>query len=181
MTDEELMLRVKRDDNYAFLTLYERWKKSVFRYASLFTRASDDAEDILQEAFLSIYKSRSRYSVQAKFSTFLFKIVRSKCIDFLRSRRQDTAIENCNEVHMDPATSIADRVLAKDVRRDFIEYLYSLPEAQRSALYLRDIDQLTYDQISEVLALPLGTVKSYIHRGRESAYSHIRRRYNDVH
>jgi RNA polymerase sigma-70 factor (ECF subfamily) len=180
MTDEELMLLTKQDDNDAFLKLYERWKKSVFRYISFFTKSPDEAEDILQEAFLSIYKSRGRYSVQAKFSTFLFTVVRSKCIDFLRTQRQATALEDCGEVFMDQTASVVDAVLARDLQRDFVDYLNSLPESQRSAVYLRDIEQLTYEQIAEVLSLPLGTVKSYIHRGREMTYSYLRRRYEEV-
>lgn len=178
MTDEELMLHTQRDDDAAFLTLYERWKRSVFRFAKFFTKSPDEAEDILQEAFLSIYRNRSRYTVQAKFSTFLFTVVRSKCLDYLRSQKRDIKIENFDDIHADQAFPAVDEVLAKDVKRDFEQYILSFPEAQRSALYLRDIQELPYDEIAEVLGLPLGTVKSYIHRGRESSYTHIRRKYD---
>jgi RNA polymerase sigma-70 factor, ECF subfamily len=180
MTDEELMLHTQRDDDAAFYELYARWKKPVFRYVKFFIASPDEAEDILQEAFLSIYRNRDRYTVQAKFSTYLFSVVRSKCIDYLRSKKQEETIDSYDEVRAMKSEFNIDRVLAKDIHRDFIEYLSSLPEVQRSALYLRDVEQLSYDEIAVVLSLPLGTVKSHIHRGRESAYSHIRQRYDEV-
>lgn len=180
MTDEELMLHAQRDDETAFYRLYKRWEKSVFRYVKFFIKSQDEAEDILQEAFLSIYRNKSRYTVQAKFGTYLFSVVRSKCIDFQRNQKPEESIESVDEIRAVQSTPNVDRILAKDIHRDFINYLDSFPEAQRSALYLRDMEQLTYDEIAEVLSLPLGTVKSYIHRGRESAYSHIRQRYDEV-
>ncbi len=177
--DAALMLRVKRGDRAAFTELVDKYKQPVMNFVFRSLRDEIEAEDLAQNVFLQVYKSRSRYKQTAKFTTFLFTIARNLCLNELRRRSRHPA-ESLEETHTDnedqPARQIEDKtqiaapenVLHSELAEKIEEALNELPENQRSAILLCRQDDLSYEEIAKILRCSLSATKSLIHRGREA-------------
>ncbi|HTR41184.1 MAG TPA: sigma-70 family RNA polymerase sigma factor [Pseudomonadales bacterium] len=177
--DAALMLRVKRGDRAAFAELVDKYKQPVINFVYRSLRDESEAEDLAQNVFLQVYKSRSRYKQTAKFSTWLFTIARNLCLNELRRRSRHPA-ESLEETHADnedqPAKQYEDKsqlaaheeALHGELADKIEEALSELPENQRSAILLCRQDDLSYEQIAKILRCSLSATKSLIHRGRET-------------
>jgi RNA polymerase sigma-70 factor, ECF subfamily len=177
--DAVLMLRVKRGDRAAFTELVEKYKQPVLNFVFRSLRNETEAEDVAQNVFLQVYKSRARYERTAKFSTWLFTIARNLCLNEIRRRSRHPA-ESLEETHPEnedaPARQYEDtkvfppteNMLHGELAGKIEEALAELPEAQRTAILLCRQDELSYEEISDVLGCSLSATKSLIHRGRET-------------
>ncbi len=177
--DAVLMLRVKRGDRAAFTELVERYRQPLFNFIFRTLRDETETEDVAQTVFLQVYKSRARYERTAKFSTWLFTIARNLCLNEIRRRSRHPA-ESLEETHAEhedqPLRQYedkkmllpTDRALHGELARKIEEALDELPEAQRTAILLCRQDELSYEEIAEVLDCSLSATKSLIHRGRET-------------
>ncbi len=177
--DAALMLRVKRGDTEAFAVLLEKYKEPVLNFAFRTLRDATEAEDVAQNVFIQVYKSAQRYKSTAKFSTWLFIIARNLCLNELRRRMRHPA-ESLDQPHPDqedlPLRQLEDiktfsppESLLQSELEDRIERaLAGLPENQRAALLLCRQQELSYEEIAEVLGCSLSATKSLIHRGRET-------------
>jgi RNA polymerase sigma-70 factor (ECF subfamily) len=177
--DATLMLRVKRGDRVAFAELVEKYKQPLFNFVFRTLRDEAESEDVAQNTFLQVYKSRDRYERTAKFSTWLFTIARNLCLNEIRRRSRHPA-ESIEESHAeyedqprqqyeDKAHIAApDKLLHGELAQKIEEALADLPENQRTAILLCRQDELSYEEIAEVLDCSLSATKSLIHRGRET-------------
>jgi len=177
--DAALMLRVKRGDRAAFVALVEKYKQPLHNFIHRTLRDEAEAEDLAQNVFLQVYKSRDRYERTAKFSTWLFTIARNLCLNEIRRRSRHPA-EALEETHSEnedqPQRQYEDRkvllatdnVLHSELAGKIEEALAELPENQRTAILLCRQDELSYEEIAEVLDCSLSATKSLIHRGRET-------------
>jgi RNA polymerase sigma-70 factor (ECF subfamily) len=177
--DAVLMLRVKRGDRAAFAELVEKYKQPVMNFVYRSLRDEAEAEDLSQNVFLQVYKSRARYERTAKFSTWLFTIARNLCLNEIRRRSRHPA-ESLEETHSEnedqPSRQYEDKkvflptenVLHGELAKKIEEALAGLPENQRTAILLCRQDELSYEEIAEVLDCSLSATKSLIHRGRET-------------
>src|SRR5580658_4352996 len=184
--DAVLMLRVKRGDRAAFTQLVEKYKQPVMNFVYRSLRDEAEAEDVAQNVFLQVYKSRVRYQRTAKFSTWLFTIARNLCLNELRRRSRHPA-ESIEEAHVEhedqPRQQYEDkshiaapeRLLHGELAQKIEEALAGLPENQRTAILLCRQDELSYEEISEVLDCSLSATKSLIHRGREALKEKLKR------
>lgn len=176
--DAALMLRVKQGDRDAFTTLVEKYKQPVMNLAYRTLSDSTEAEDLTQHVFLQVFKAAHRYEVSAKFSTWLFTIARNLCLNEIRRRSRHPA-SSLDETKGDndelPARQIEDvktfapteMLLHGELEEKIQEALATLPEKQRTAILLCRQDELSYEQIAEVLGSSVSATKSLIHRGRE--------------
>jgi len=142
-------------------------------------RDETEAEDLAQNVFLQVYKSRDRYERTAKFSTWLFTIARNLCLNEIRRRSRHPA-ESLEETHAEhedqPQRQYEDKrvalptedLLQGELARKIEEALATLPENQRTAILLCRQDELSYEEIAEILGCSLSATKSLIHRGRET-------------
>ena len=177
--DAVLMLRVKRGDRAAFAALVEKYKQPLFNFVFRTLRDEIETEDVAQNTFLQVWKSRARYQRTAKFTTWLFTIARNLCLNEIRRRSRHPA-ESLEETHAEhedqPLRQYedkkmllpTDRALHGELARKIEEALDELPEAQRTAILLCRQDELSYEEIAEVLDCSLSATKSLIHRGRET-------------
>lgn len=177
--DAALMLRVKKGDRAAFATLVEKYKQPVMNFVQRTLRDETEAEDLAQVVFLQVYKSARRYKTTAKFSTWLFTIARNLCLNEIR-RRARHPLESLDQPHPDqenqPAhqfedtASLApgDQLLHGELEQKILQVLAELPENQRTAILLCREEELSYEEIAEVLGCSLSATKSLIHRGRET-------------
>ncbi|HEX9047678.1 MAG TPA: sigma-70 family RNA polymerase sigma factor [Verrucomicrobiae bacterium] len=177
--DAALMLRVKRGDRAAFAELVDKYKQPLFNFICRTLRDEAESEDLAQNVFLQVYKSRQRYERTAKFSTWLFTIARNLCLNEIRRRSRHPA-ESIEETQTDNEDQLprqyedkkiflpTEDVLHGELAAKIEEALADLPENQRTAILLCRQDELSYEEIAEILGCSLSATKSLIHRGRET-------------
>jgi RNA polymerase sigma-70 factor (ECF subfamily) len=185
-TDAVLMLRVKRGDRAAFAALVEKYKQPLFNFVFRTLRDETESEDVAQNTFLQVWKSRARYERTAKFSTWLFTIARNLCLNEIRRRSRHPAesLEESHAEHEDqPLRQYEDKnvflptenALQGELAHKIEEALAGLPENQRTAILLCRQDELSYEEIAEILDCSLSATKSLIHRGREVLKEKLKR------
>lgn len=172
-TDEELIERFQQGDIYAFELIVKRYKEQLLNFVYRFLGNQEQAEDILQETFLRVYRNRHAYRRVAKFSTWIYTIAGNLARTELRKikRRRlfslsdigmddkdyEVSDEEFNpEAHVN--TLLHDDVIQKEINR--------LSPKFREVIILRDIQELSYEEISKILRVPIGTVKSRVNRAR---------------
>lgn len=177
--DAALMLRVKRGDMKAFEELAEKYKQPIVNLMYRMLHDLDEAEDLAQNVFIRVYQSAGRYQVSAKFSTWIFTIARRLCLNEIRRRGRHPAesLESSQVENDDlPARQFEDiksvtppeAFLQSELVQKVEEALAQLPEKQRLAIALCRQDELSYEEIAEVLGCSVPATKSLIHRGRET-------------
>ncbi len=170
-SDAELIERCLRKDNTAWEQIVARFRRKIFHIAYKFTGKHDEAEDLTQEIFLKIFKSLDKFNRDADFSTWLGSVARNYCIDRYRAQKREREVLVEDLVAFDTAPAASGnpyRALEDSDRRSFLRRgLDLLPDKLREAVVLRDLQGLSYQEMAERLALPEGTVKSRINRGRE--------------
>src|SRR5512143_3857120 len=170
-SDTELIERCLRKDNSAWDLVVARFRRKVFHIAYKFTGKHDEAEDLSQEIFLKVFRSLDKFNRDADFSTWLSSVARNYCIDRYRAskREREVVVEDLLAFDLAPASSGNPyRALEDQDRRSLVRRgLELLPGKLREAVILRDLQGLSYQEMAVRLALPEGTVKSRINRGRE--------------
>jgi RNA polymerase sigma-70 factor (ECF subfamily) len=155
------------------------WRR-VFNVAYKFVGRHDEAEDLTQDVFLKVFRSLATFDRRANFQTWLISVSRNLCIDHYRSVRKEreTIDRGVNADDLAPASKDAGPLLQME-RRDLAEQLRraldQLPVPLRAAVVMRDLQELSYQEIAEQLHLPEGTVKSRINRGRHELARQVRR------
>lgn len=172
-SDEELIERFQKGDIRAFEQIVQRYKDQLLNFVFRFLGNQEQAEDILQETFLRVYRNRHAYRRVAKFSTWIYTIAGNLARTELRKRKrrrffsisdmgvEDKDFEVSDEV-FNPE-SYVDTVLHDDVIQQEIN---KLSPKFREVIILRDIQELSYEEISKILRIPIGTVKSRVNRAR---------------
>lgn len=173
------MLRVKQGDAAAFTELVEKYKQPIMNLVYRTIHDPTEAEDLAQNVFVQVFKSAPRYKSTAKFSTWLFTIARNLCLNEIRRRSRHPA-ESLDTPHPEqedqPLHQFEDKktfsppesLLHGELARKIEEALGDLPENQRSAVLLCRQEDLSYEEIAEVLGCSVSATKSLIHRGRET-------------
>jgi len=159
--DRDLAARASRGDETAFVELVRLHERRVYNLALRMLGRPEDARDAAQEAFLSCYRNLGSFRGDAAFSTWLHRIALNACYDALRRRKDVLGLEEAPEPP--PAADHGDAVTTSvDVRRA----LLVVPQEFRAVLVLHDVQDLGYEEIAGILNVPVGTVKSRLHRGR---------------
>lgn len=169
--DGRLLEGCRRGDENAWRELVRSHTRQVFAIAYRFSGRVDEAEDLVQEVFLKVYLSLARYEPAAgSFPAWLATVARNHAIDCYRRRRLERARTSQEEesAHAVPGREERqDRVIEREQRAQLVRRaLRALPNELREVLVLCDLQGMAYEQIAETLAIPLGTVKSRINRGR---------------
>lgn len=177
--DAGLMLRVKRGDTAAFEELVDKYKQPVMNLLFRTLPDATEAEDLAQSVFLQVYKSAHRYRASAKFSTWLFTIARNLCLNEIRRRSRHPAdsldvprAEHEEEPRLQvrelssPAPDQA--LLQGELQGKVQQAILALPDNQRIAILLCRQEELSYENIADVLGCSLSATKSLIHRARET-------------
>ncbi len=174
--DEELMLRVRHGDGEAFRALYERHKGPLLRFCFQMLRNWEDAGDVLQDAFRWVAAHAAAYEPRARFTTYLYRIARNRCIDILRSRRRWNLKPLPTGFDAADDTAGAPRFEPGEIESHIRKALDDVPELYREVLQLRIVEAMSYDDIAEVLDCPVGTVKSRLHTALGLLRQALRRR-----
>ena len=172
-TDEMLISRFQSGDENAYVELVNRYKDKLTNFVFYFLKDEEHSEDIVQETFIRLYQKKHYYKEIAKFSTWIYTIARNLANTELRkkSRTKIMYLSQMSNYKKDYDLKSSDPELNKNIENEFLmkeihAAIDKLPENYKSVIVLRDIQGLDYEQISNIIGVPLGTVKSRINRAR---------------
>jgi RNA polymerase sigma-70 factor, ECF subfamily len=186
MTDAEVMLRVGAGDDAAYAYLVEKFRRPVIGFMYRMTSNSAIAEELAQEVFLRVYRSRASYAAEAKFTTWLYRIATNLAVNHARDTKNERAGNAVSLDEPDQETGdtrdvadtmmTAEEALVRDERMAAIKkHVMALPERQRIAVLMHKYQEMDYRQIAEVLKLSESATKSLLFR----AYETLRERLKD--
>ena len=171
-TDEELISRFQNGDERAYVELVNRYKDRLLNFVFQFLGDIEQAEDVVQDTMLRLYEKKHYYKEIAKFSTWIYTIARNLANTELRKRKRTktTYLSQLSKERQFEIPAIQDDVdqsLQNEFINDRIQSAISnLPEHFKVVIILRDIQELSYEEISNIVEVPLGTIKSRINRAR---------------
>jgi RNA polymerase sigma-70 factor, ECF subfamily len=179
-TSDRLIEQCLEGDQAAWDTIVRQNWRRVFNVAYKFVGRHDEAEDLAQDIFLKIFKALGTFDRRANFQTWIVSISRNLCIDHYRSVRKErqTIAREVDSTALQPASTERSPHAAaehQDLRELLRTALGKLPPPLRAAVVLRDLQELSYQEIADRLRLPEGTVKSRINRGRIELARQLRR------
>jgi len=174
--DARLMLAFRDGDRRAFEALFARYTPRVLTFLTRLVRDRARAEELTQDVFVRIYNAADRYEPKARFSTWIFGIAHNLGLNELarahrRYERSETPLEEL--ASPDPAPGADEKLEAEQMRVRLERALAKLPERQRAALLLRSEQGLGYEEIAKALDTSLASVKSLIHRARETLLAEL--------
>jgi len=187
LTDEELIIEFQKNGNEkAFEILIQRFKNPLINYVFRFLGDYDSCVDVVQEAFIKVYRYKDNFSSVAKFSTWVYTIAGNLArTEYKRKRRRSLFSINSygeeNKTFEIPDESFRpDVTVDAKIKREIIQKaLLKVKDAYREAVILRDIQELSYEEIAEIMGIEVGTVKSRINRGRTELQKYLKDIYND--
>ncbi len=167
--DEELVRRAAGGDQTAFADLVRRHQDRVYRLCLRIMGDPDDAHDAAQDTFVSLFRKLDQFRGEAAFTTWLHRVGVNACYDILRRKKRQPllhAVSDRDGAPPEPGPPAADHADEVVGTRDAAKALAQIPEEFRMVLVLADVQDLPYEEIAKVLDIPVGTVKSRVHRGR---------------
>ncbi|WP_226683472.1 RNA polymerase sigma factor SigW [Sutcliffiella horikoshii] len=175
--------QIKKGDQDAFAEIVELFKDKIYQLVYRMIGNSHEAEDIAQEAFIRAYININSFDVNRKFSTWLYRIATNLTIDRIRKKKPDYYLDaevagtEGLTMYSQVAADIAlpeEEVETMELQGEIQRQILKLPDKYRSVIVLKYIDELSLIEISEILEVPVGTVKTRIHRGREALRQQLR-------
>jgi len=179
--ERELVERAADNDHKAFQVLVERYQRKAYTVAFGILRNEDEAMDVTQDAFVKVYKALPRFKGQAAFYTWLYRIVVNLCIDKKRKASRRGEVEYEDTLSHGGGGSLVGTVLAstgiespsaayarQELREQMAAAMATLSERHREILVLREVEGLSYEELSDVLEVPKGTVMSRLFHARKN-------------
>lgn len=170
-------------DEKAYEKIVEKYKRALYYHILKIVRDADIVDDLIQEIFTKAFGNIQSYNASYAFSTWLYRIATNHSIDYLRKKKLKTysidepisTKEGDMQVEIPDNSFEADQMVLRKQRKNIIkEALSQLPEKYRTVIEMRHMEEKSYQEIAEILDLPLGTVKAHIFRARELLYKYLR-------
>jgi RNA polymerase sigma-70 factor (ECF subfamily) len=179
--DAELMLRVREGDSACFALLLDRHRTPVIHFLYRMVQNQAIAEELAQEAFLRVYRSRATYEPTAKFTTWLFRIATHLALNWIRDSKNEKGQESLDQELIEGAArqvedhrpTVEHRLLRAAEMAEIREAIEALPAKQRAAVLMHKYDELDYAQISRVLDCSESAIKSLLFRAYETLRSRL--------
>jgi RNA polymerase sigma-70 factor (ECF subfamily) len=195
--DFDLVLLAQKGDQAAYTELMDRYHDAIYYMILKMISNKSDAEDLTIEAFGKAFRKIDQYSPSFAFSTWLFKIASNNCIDFMRKKKakQISIYTSSSEIEANPSEGISEEsslsiqsdlldpeeALIKDQKKLLMrELVDALKPRYRQLVELRYFKEFSYEEISEELDIPLGTVKAQLFRARELLYGILKKRHDTI-
>ncbi|MBE3570796.1 MAG: RNA polymerase sigma factor SigW [Bacillales bacterium] len=176
--------QVLKGDQNAYGEIVEFYKDKVYQLCYRMLGNRHEAEDAAQEAFLRAYLNIRRYDENRKFSTWLYRITTNLCIDRIRKKKPDyhldAALEGSENVTLYSQIASSSHLPEQEVEQmelqeSIQQAILKLPEKYRAVIILKYVEELSIEEIAGILNMPVGTVKTRLHRGREALRKHLRK------
>jgi RNA polymerase sigma-70 factor (ECF subfamily) len=167
MTDQEIVRLCLSGDADAYEALVERYGGRVYNIALRITHDPDAARDCAQDAFIRAYRALHQYDPVYPFGPWLYRITTNASLNFVqRARGHEITVEELPEHPEPPDAGPELSAVRKEDVQEVLDAMALLPPAYRAALTLRHMQQLSYQEVADALGIPLGTVKTHLHRAR---------------
>ena len=176
-TDKELVKRVQKGDLEAFDMLFSRYQGKILNLISRYVRDSEEVQDVAQEAFIKAYRALPRFRGDSAFYTWLYRIAINTAKNYLvaakrRPLEYDLDLQDPEQYDMQARLKDIDTpegmLLSEEIRQTVNDAINQLPEDLRTAIVLREMDGMSYEEIAQTMECPIGTVRSRIFRAREA-------------
>jgi RNA polymerase sigma-70 factor (ECF subfamily) len=181
ISDEDLIEKFQRGDIYAYELIVKRYKDQLLNFVYRFLGNQEEAEDVVQETFLRVYRNRYAYQRVAKFSTWIYTIAGNLARTELRRRNRRRIFSLSNLGVDDKEYEISDEVLSPERHTNTVlseeiiqREINKLSPKFREVIILRDVQELSYEEISKIIRVPIGTVKSRVNRARLRLQSRLK-------
>ena len=170
-SDEKLILRFQEGDINAYNELVKRYKDRPLNFVLRYFNNVEQAEDVVQDTLIKLYTHASYYKNVAKFSTWIFTIAKNNALTELRKNKRKKTdslwTDDGQVIDINSKEESLDSKVQNEIAIDQLnKFLDEIPENFRMAVVLRDFQELSYEEISKILEIPIGTIKSRINRGR---------------
>ena len=174
LSDAQLVTFALDGDSVAFETLFKRYRDGIYNLCLQRTGGNaDDASDLMQETFVKVYVNLEKYDSKFTFGQWIYTIARNNFIDYVRRRRDDLSLDSLKGTSttslasMDSGESPEERIISAQHAVQLERCMAALPEKYRQMVELRFVKEYSYEEIAAHVGLPIGTVKTQIHRARE--------------
>ncbi len=180
--DAALVRRVQAGDRRAFDALVRKYQQKILQLIMRYVHDPEAAQDVAQEAFIKAYRGLKGFRGDSAFYTWLYRIAINAAKNYLASKARkvpDSDVETSDAELMEGADSMRDQgtpereLLSDEIKRTVLRAVEELPEDLRTAITLREVEGMSYDQIAEAMGCPIGTVRSRIFRAREAIDRHL--------
>lgn len=188
LEDDKLVAAAAKGNQDAYKKLLEKYQKPLYFHIKKMVKDHEQVEDLVQEAFVKAFDNLGSYNTNYAFSTWLYRITTNHTIDYLRKKKLQTMSihqpvktkEGEMSVQLPDDHAATDRNIIRKQRQKIIRNaIKNLPEKYRQVIEMRHLEELSYQEISEQLDLPLGTVKAHIFRAREMLYKALKDKRNE--
>lgn len=165
LSDEQLVKYVRERDKEAYSEIIGRYKNKLVRYAVYLTGDDDTASDVVQEAFIKAYVNLNGFDIKKKFSSWIYRIVHNEAMSILR-KHYNKNIPIFEGVDFDSGIDLENNLIKKELREHTHYCLSQIPVLYREPLSLYFLENKSYDEISDILRIPMGTVGTRINRAK---------------
>jgi RNA polymerase sigma-70 factor, ECF subfamily len=186
LTDQEVVERARQGRETAYRELIGRYERPVFSLIYRLVRDRETAEDLAQETFIKVLNALDRYDPSFKFSSWIFKIAHNTALDRLRKKEPETLsldgsphARTADEIEASTIAAVSatetpeEYTANRELGGEIEEAIAKLRPEYRTAIVLCHVEGRPYDEIAETMGVPLGTVKTYIHRARNELRGHL--------
>lgn len=183
LEDDALVKEARNGDEQSYKRLVNKYERALYYHILKMVNDKEQVEDLVQEAFVKAFDNLESYNTNYAFSTWLYRIATNHTIDYLRKKKLQTlSIDKPRKtksgemkMQLEDQTAQADRSIIRKQRQNIVQHaIDELPEKYRKVIRLRHMEEKSYQEISEELDKPLGTVKAHIFRAREMLYKSLK-------
>lgn len=181
--DDVLVKRAMGGDEQAYTELVEKYQRALYFHILKMIKDKEQVNDLVQEAFVKAFDNLNSYSTNYAFSTWLYRIATNHTIDYLRKKKLKTLSidepmktkDGEMQMQLEDESAGTDRNIIRKQRQDIVQNaIEDLPSKYRKVIEMRHMEEKSYQEIADVLDLPLGTVKAHIFRARELLYKALK-------
>jgi RNA polymerase sigma-70 factor (ECF subfamily) len=165
-TDQQLIATALQGNKQAWLNLLKRYEKQIYNYGMRMTGKNEDALDLMQEVFISVFRNLSSYRNEGSFKSWMFRIAHFRCIEFYRRKKPMQGLDDAPEVESDEM-SAAECIHTHQENKQLISAMQQLPIAQKTVVELKFFGQFTFDEIAEQTGISANTANSRLYGALE--------------
>ena len=165
-SDEQLIAKALQGDKQAWLNLLKRYEKPIYNYGIRMTGKREDALDLMQEVFISVYRNLASYRNEGSFKSWLFRIAHYRCIEFYRRKRPMEGLDDIPEIETHEAQA-EQQLATSSENKQLVSAMQQLPLAQKSVIELKFFGQFTFEEIAELTGMSVNTAKSRMYGALE--------------
>jgi RNA polymerase sigma-70 factor (ECF subfamily) len=165
-TDQQLIAKALKGNKQAWINLLKRYEKQIYHYGMRMTGKNEDALDLMQEVFISVFRNLSTYRNEGSFKSWMYRIAHYRCIEFYRRKKPTQGLDDTPELESNEV-SAAESIHTRQENKRLINAMQQLPLAQKAVVELKFFGQFTFEEIAEQTGISANTAKSRLYGGLE--------------